>query len=68
MHIFCSNVWIFSTSNTVDIYASPSSEEAYRDRQLTTSFELNFFVCRHVSMWGFQNRVCLSVPREKKSL
>ena len=22
------------------------------------SFELKFFVCRHVSMWGFQNRVC----------
>ena len=25
------------------------------------SFELKFFVCRHVSMWGFQNRVRLSV-------
>ena len=25
------------------------------------SFELKLFVCRHVSMWGFQNRVCLSV-------
>ena len=25
------------------------------------SFELKFFVCRHVSIWGFQNRVCLSV-------
>ena len=24
-------------------------------------FELKFFVCRHVSIWGFQNRVCLSV-------
>ena len=22
---------------------------------------MKFFVCRHVSMWGFQNRVCLSV-------
>ena len=21
----------------------------------------NFFVCRHVSIWGFHNRVCLSV-------
>ena len=44
-------------------YASPSSGEAYRDRQLTTnlSFGLNFFVCRHVSIWGFQNRVCPSV-------
>ena len=25
------------------------------------SFELKFLVCRHVSIWGFQNRVCLSV-------
>ena len=31
------------------------------------SFELKFFVCRHVSIRGFQNRVCLSVrtPRKK---
>ena len=44
-------------------YASPTSGEAYRDRRLTTnlSFELKFFVCRHVSMKGFQNRDCLSV-------
>ena len=28
---------------------------------LILSFELKFFVCRHVSMWGFQNRVSLSV-------
>ena len=33
---------------------------------LILSFELKFFVCRHVSLWGFQNPVCLSVPREKK--
>ena len=25
------------------------------------SFELKFFVCRHVSIWGFQNPVCPSV-------
>ena len=25
------------------------------------SFELKFFVCRHVSIWGFQNRVCPSL-------
>ena len=43
----------------IDFYASPSSREAYRDRQLTTYFELKFFVCWHVSIWGFQNRVCL---------
>ena len=42
-------------------YASPVLLEAYRDRQLTTNFELKIFVCRHVSIWGFQNRVCLSV-------
>ena len=31
------------------------------------SFELKFSVCRHVSMWGFQNRVCLSVcPHPEK--
>ena len=48
-------------------YASPSSGEAYRDRQLTTNFELKFFVCRHVSMRVFQNPVCLSVPRKNKS-
>ena len=28
---------------------------------LILSFELKFFVCRHVSMWWFQNRVCSSV-------
>ena len=28
---------------------------------LILSFELKFFVCRHVSIWGFQNRVCLFV-------
>ena len=49
-------------------YASPSSGYAHSNRQLTPSFELKFFVCRHVSMWGFQNPVCLSVPREMKSL
>ena len=31
------------------------------------SFELKFFVCWHVSIWGFQNRVCLSVcPHPEK--
>ena len=43
------------------IYASPSSGEAYSDRQLTPNFELwveFFFVCRHVSIWGFRNLVC----------
>ena len=51
-------------------YASPSSGEAYRDRQLTTNFEfwVEIYVCRLVSMWGFQNPVCPSVRiREKKS-
>ena len=49
-------------------YEPPSSGDAYCDRQITLilSFELKFIVCRHVSTWGFRNRVCLSVPREEK--
>ena len=50
-------------------YVSPTSGEAYRDRRLTTNFELwvEIFVCRHVSIWGFQNRVCPSVcPHPEK--
>ena len=39
-------------------YASPSSGDAYIDRLLNLSFELKFFMCRHVSIWGFRNRVC----------
>ena len=35
---------------------------------LILSFELKFFVCRHVSMWGFQNRVCLSVRTPRKEI
>ena len=38
-------------------------------KPLILSFEFKFFVCRRVSIWGFQNRVCLSVclsvPHEK---
>ena len=53
------NSWttVFHSNSNAYFYASPSSGEAYRDRQLTTNFE--FWV--HVSMWGFQNRVCPSV-------
>ena len=29
--------------------------------QLILSFELKFFVCQHVSIWGFLNRVCLYI-------
>ena len=51
-------------------YASPTSGEAYRDRRLTTNFELwvEIFMCRHVSMWGFQNRVCPSVRTPRKDI
>ena len=37
-----------------------SSGDAYKNRQLTPNFELwvEFFVCRHVSLWGFRIRVC----------
>ena len=56
-------------------YASPSSGEAYRNRQLTTNFELwvEIFLC--ADMFPYEDyktvsvrpSVHLSVPREKKS-
>ena len=60
-------------------YASPTSGEAYRDRRLTTNFELwvEIFLC--ADMFPYEDSksvsVCLSVrlsvrlsaPREKKS-
>ena len=46
----------------------PGMHIAIDSKLIILSFELRVFVCRHVSIWGFQNRVCLSVPREKKSL
>ena len=51
-------------------YASSSSGDAFSDRQLTLiflGFGLKIFVCRQVTIWGFRNPVCPSVPREKKS-
>ena len=67
----CINSYLVLVSRSTEhSYASPSSGEAYRDRQLTTNFELwveKFFVHRHATIWGFQNPVCLSVPREQKS-
>ena len=48
--------WLFEwviNSCTYCYYASPTSGEAYRNRRLTTNFELwveIFFVCRHVSI------------------
>ena len=65
---------IQSFREVINYYAPPSSWEAYRDRQLTTNFELKFFVC-HVlyaicfvfSMWGFQNPVCL-YPEKRNHL
>ena len=46
------------------LHPRPQGMNAYRDWQLTPNFVLwvdFFFVCRHVSIWGFQNRVYLSV-------
>ena len=65
----CSGYWFGCYwNNLIDsICASPSSGEAYRDRRLTSNFELKFFVCRHVSIWGFQNRVCL-YPEKRNHL
>ena len=51
-------------------YASPLSGDAYSDRQLTLilNFELDFFVCRHVSIWRFRNRVCLFIRTPRKGI
>ena len=57
------------TNMTHCIYASPSPGDAYSDRQRTPNFEfwVKIFVCRHVSIWGFQNRVCLSIRLSKRN-
>ena len=59
-------VYFISTLNTIDIYASPTSGEAYRDRQLTTNFK--FWVeifcvltCFHMRIPNPCLFVCLSV-------
>ena len=64
-HIDVSGPILFSSN-----YSSPSFRDAYSDWQLTPSFELKFFVCRHVSIWGFQIPVWPSVciPRKEITL
>ena len=59
-----------SLSYRFNFYPSPSSGDGYSDRQLTLNFELwvEHFVCRHVSIRGFQNRVCLSVRTPRKEI
>ena len=49
-------------------YASPSSGEAYRDRRLTTNFELwvDIFVCRHVSIMRIPKPRLSVCPHPKK--
>ena len=54
------------------IYASPTSGEAYRNRRLTTNFELWVEIfcvptCFHVTIPKPCLSVCLSAPREKIS-
>ena len=52
-------------------YASLEDEDAYSDWQLTPNFDIwvyIFFVCRHVSIWGFQNHVCLSFRTPGKEI
>ena len=50
-------------------YASPSSGEACRDRQLTTNFELRveIFCVADMFLFDYKTEDSLSVPREKKS-
>ena len=55
-------LYMYSSSSPVHIYASPSSGEAYRDRQLTTNFEVWVEIfcvptCFHVRI----PKPCLSV-------
>ena len=79
IHIFELKAWSPYLLQSFHIYASPSSGEAYRDRQLTTNFE--FWVeifcvptCFHKRIPKPCLSVCpsvclsvhLSVPREKK--
>ena len=55
-------VWKSARDTTcMNFYASPSSGDAYCNRELTFNFQCwaEFFVCRHVFLWGFRNPVCL---------
>ena len=70
----CFYRFFFFVSNKLLLfyYASPTSGEAYRDRRLTTNFELKFFVCRVTAdMFPYEDfktlSVWLSAPRENKS-
>ena len=56
----------------ITYYASPSSGDAYSDRQLTSNFEVGAEIfcvptCFHMRIPKSCLSVCPSVPREKKS-
>ena len=59
----------FGYPPSLSCYASPSSREAYCDRQFPPNFELRveFFLCQHTCEDSKTMSVCLSVPQEKKS-
>ena len=48
-------------------YASPSSEDSYRDRQLTTNFEfwIEIFLCADVFSYEDSKTVSVRTPRNK---
>ena len=61
---FCLFLQYTIESNHYNLFMHPRPPGRHKGidgKPLILSFELKFFVCRHVSMWGFQNRVCLSV-------
>ena len=77
----CKQIFLFSLTVSIGIYyASPTSGEAYRDRRLTTNFELWVEIFCVSTCFHMRNpkpclsvppsvcpSVCLSAPREKKS-
>ena len=74
-YIFCCEIPVSYAFNC-NFYASPTSGEAYRDRRLTTNFELWVEIfcvstCFHMRIpkpcLSVCPSVCLSAPREKKS-
>ena len=66
---FCLESWSYSWEKLTSHYASPSSGEAYRDRRLTTNFELWVEIfcvptCFHMRI----PKLCLSVRTPRKDI
>ena len=71
-HLAIAQVLTAASFKPSKCYDSPTSGEAYRDRQLTTNFEFSVEIfcvltCFHVRIPKPCLSVHLSIPREKKS-